>query len=286
MKLSKASFIDIALNFISKEIEHETNLPQYFFENVRRMFEDLFSGLPVHEEISVYLMQTIHTLQPLLKVYNLLAMNENTYTKSFKQERAKRPWSHVEDNRLLAAVNKLGISDWEAIAKFVGNGRSRPQCSQRWKRALDPRISREPWTKAEEQKLIDLVHEYGPKGWGRISMLMGRRSDLQCRYRYEQIRKKQREECKKDVSYSFSSFPHLNKITEFHPRNNKNSLIPNKKLIEDITPKQISVQEIHSINNNSKHIKLESISCLLSKPELESLRINFKFKNYISIKEM
>ena len=84
MKSSKVPFIDIALSFISEEIEGETNLPQCFFENVRRMFEDLFSGLPVQEELSVYLMQTIHNVRPLIKVYDLLAMDGNMCTKNFK----------------------------------------------------------------------------------------------------------------------------------------------------------------------------------------------------------
>jgi hypothetical protein len=66
----------------------------------------------------------------------------------------------------------------------VGNNRTSSQCSQRWQRGLDPRISRGRWTAEDEAKLLKLVAQFGEKSWIRISAAMGNRSDVQCRYRY------------------------------------------------------------------------------------------------------
>jgi hypothetical protein len=112
------------------------------------------------------------------------------------QRNKTRSWTSQEDNRLLAGVRKFGLvagSTWSAIAEFVGNGRSRSQCSQRWIRVLDPRICKGGWTREEDRALIELVGLYGEKSWMKIGTELGNRSDVQCRYRYMQL---QRDEVK------------------------------------------------------------------------------------------
>jgi hypothetical protein len=103
-----------------------------------------------------------------------------------------RSWSVAEDNRLLAGIQKFGSPSgpqWQQIAQFVGNGRTRSQCSQRWTRVLDPRNSQAPWTHEDEQKLIALVKRYGEKAWVKVASEMENRSDVQCRYRYQHLPK-------------------------------------------------------------------------------------------------
>jgi hypothetical protein len=42
------------------------------------------------------------------------------------QSRAKtRPWSGYEDQRLIAAIHRLGTCDWLSVAAFVGNSRTK-----------------------------------------------------------------------------------------------------------------------------------------------------------------
>jgi hypothetical protein len=79
------------------------------------------------------------------------------------------------------------LDNWAAVAEFVGNRRTRPQCSQRWLRGLDPRISRVLWTQEEEQKLSDLVRQHGNHAWMKIAAELGSRSDSQCRYHYHHM---------------------------------------------------------------------------------------------------
>jgi hypothetical protein len=101
--------------------------------------------------------------------------------------RKTRPWTAQEDSRLLAGIHRFGLDKWPSVARFVGNARTRSQCSQRWVRGLDPRITKEEWTKEEENALLNLVSKYGNKSWMRIASELGNRADVQCRYRYMQI---------------------------------------------------------------------------------------------------
>lgn len=106
-----------------------------------------------------------------------------------KYRRKSRPWTSYEDQRLLCAIYHSGIENWTQISKFVGNGRTRSQCSQRWYRGLDPKICKNQWSKEEERKLVDLVRTHGDKSWTNIATKMGNRSDVQCRYRYKQLQR-------------------------------------------------------------------------------------------------
>jgi hypothetical protein len=102
---------------------------------------------------------------------------------------AVQPWTRAEDVRLLAGICRLGTDNWPAIARFVGSNRTRSQCSQRWQRELDPRISRTQWTDEEESKLRTLVNKHGMKSWIAIAREFGNRTDVQCRYRYQQLQR-------------------------------------------------------------------------------------------------
>jgi hypothetical protein len=99
------------------------------------------------------------------------------------------PWTPYEDQRLFAAVHRFGLHDWHAAAAFVGNGRSKSQCSQRWARGLDPRIDKAAWSGREDSHLLELIAKHGEGNWSVISREIGTRSDVQCRYRYTQLRK-------------------------------------------------------------------------------------------------
>ena len=87
---------------------------------------------------------------------------------------------------------KHGIENWTSISRFVGNGRTRSQCSQRWMRGLDPKISKTQWSQQEEELLIHLISVHGNKAWTTISSQMRNRSDVQCRYKYKQLLKEKR----------------------------------------------------------------------------------------------
>jgi hypothetical protein len=134
---------------------------------------------------------------PVEKIAEILSVSDDPLpsrpeTGECGSRRRTHPWSLIEDSRLLAAIHRFGPDRWGVIAEFVGNSRTRSQCSQRWQRGLDPRISKTHWSKQEEDELLRLVALYGERSWIRVSNALGNRSDVQCRYRFRQIQRANR----------------------------------------------------------------------------------------------
>ena len=130
---------------------------------------------------------------PVIKVNGILSVENiapiQYYPKDiFRSMRTGRKaiqsWTPNEDKRLLFAMHKYGRDAWQQISEFVGNNRTKAQCSQRWTRVLDPRICKGPWSKEEEEKLFKLVDIYGTKKWKHIAAQFENRTDTQCRYHY------------------------------------------------------------------------------------------------------
>lgn len=150
-----------------------------------------------YEECCQILSFNAHTIVPATMIskvlhafdYHMPDIGEPTETRNIDHRRC-RMWRPEEDILLLAAIHKFGLGDWKSISQFVGGDRSRSQCSQRWGRALDPRITKLPWGAEEEQQLVDLVAELGEHSWANVAKRLGTRSDVQCRYRYYQISKR------------------------------------------------------------------------------------------------
>ncbi|OHT07853.1 Myb-like DNA-binding domain containing protein [Tritrichomonas foetus] len=125
------------------------------------------------------------------RMRDIIEVGDNPLPSSDNEEDHKksRSWSGVEDNRLLAGILRNGLENWATVATFVGNNRTRAQCTQRWARGLNPRISKETWSADEEARLLSYVRQFGDKAWTKISKLLGTRSDAQCRYHYIQMTK-------------------------------------------------------------------------------------------------
>ncbi|XP_067163644.1 myb-related protein B isoform X3 [Apteryx mantelli] len=58
------------------------------------------------------------------------------------------------------------------------------QCQYRWLRVLNPDLVKGPWTKEEDQKVIELVKKYGTKQWTLIAKHLKGRLGKQCRERW------------------------------------------------------------------------------------------------------
>ena len=138
------------------------------------------------------------TAQPIERLHDILSVGnepipfsngDDDDSKDDSIRKKSRTWTTYEDNRLIAGIYRFGIDNWTSISRFVGNGRTRSQCSQRWQRGLDPHLSKDQWSVAEEALLLQLVQYYGEKSWTQIAGKMGNRSDVQCRYRYKQMQK-------------------------------------------------------------------------------------------------
>ena len=81
------------------------------------------------------------------------------------------------------AVTKYGEMSWKLIAQQVPS-RSHVQCLQRWKKALDPRLVKGPWSEEEDQLLSKLVKQHGLNAWKAIAKEITGRNTKQCRERW------------------------------------------------------------------------------------------------------
>lgn len=72
-------------------------------------------------------------------------------------------------------------------------GRTDQQCMGRWRRHLDPTVTRGAWARDEDELLCGLYDEYGPR-WSFICQSVPGRTAQQCRARWFQVDGKSREE--------------------------------------------------------------------------------------------
>ncbi|XP_038052846.1 myb-related protein A-like isoform X2 [Patiria miniata] len=92
-------------------------------------------------------------------------------------------WTKDEDDTLRRLVENYGSEDWKHIASFFPD-RSEMQCYHRWQKALNPELVKGPWTKEEDDRVTQLVRQYGPKRWSLISKFLTGRTGKQCRERW------------------------------------------------------------------------------------------------------
>jgi hypothetical protein len=168
---------------------------------LRRILDHYLTGVLSFERASMIFIKKIHTDAPLQRISAIIHVPDVPIPRDFlpqdstfqirkgimRSRKKSRPWTEYEDQRLLCAVHKYGLENWAAVSEFIGNERTRAQCSQRWFRGLDPRISRVLWTQAEEQQLMELVQKHGDHAWMKIAIELGSRSDSQCRYHYHHM---------------------------------------------------------------------------------------------------
>lgn len=80
-------------------------------------------------------------------------------------------------------MEQNGTDDWKVIANYLPN-RTDVQCQHRWQKVLNPELIKGPWTKEEDQRVIELVQKYGPKRWSVIAKHLKGRIGKQCRERW------------------------------------------------------------------------------------------------------
>uniref|UniRef100_A0A8C5QV08 Transcriptional activator Myb n=1 Tax=Leptobrachium leishanense TaxID=445787 RepID=A0A8C5QV08_9ANUR len=100
-----------------------------------------------------------------------------------KRHLGKTRWTREEDEKLKTVVEQNGTEDWKVIASFLPN-RTDVQCQHRWQKVLNPELIKGPWTKEEDQRVIELVQKYGPKRWSVIAKHLKGRIGKQCRERW------------------------------------------------------------------------------------------------------
>jgi hypothetical protein len=86
----------------------------------------------------------------------------------------KEKFTSREDALLRMLVLQFGAGNWAVIAQNMSK-RSARQCRERWKNYLASGIRKSPWTPKEDQRLLELYTECGPK-WQKIAVYFPGRS--------------------------------------------------------------------------------------------------------------
>lgn len=115
--------------------------------------------------------------------------NGRTSAACFRQYKkthyVRMPWSKDEDVLLREAVETLGEVNWAAIAAVV-KGRTSSQCNARWK-LISNTGKKGRWDKAEVQRMLRAIEEFGTDDFLRIADRVGTRTAVQCRERYNNV---------------------------------------------------------------------------------------------------
>ncbi|XP_035831554.1 myb-like protein A isoform X2 [Helianthus annuus] len=95
----------------------------------------------------------------------------------------KGQWTPQEDDQLCKAVERFKAKNWKKIAECFKD-RTDVQCLHRWQKVLNPQLVKGPWTKEEDEELIQLVQQLGPQKWSTIAQRLPGRIGKQCRERW------------------------------------------------------------------------------------------------------
>jgi len=91
-------------------------------------------------------------------------------------------WTKEEDEKLKRLVEIHG-ERWDFIASHFAD-RADVQCQHRWQKVVNPELVKGPWTKEEDERVVELVGKYGPKRWTLIAKHLKGRIGKQCRERW------------------------------------------------------------------------------------------------------
>ncbi|KAM0021287.1 putative transcription factor MYB-HB-like family [Helianthus debilis subsp. tardiflorus] len=106
------------------------------------------------------------------------------FQRSLNASIIKNEWTPSEDEELRKAVAEYGETNWQLVASTL-EGRTGTQCSNRWKKSLNPQRERVgKWDPYEDKCLKVVVRLFGAKNWNKIAKFVPGRTQVQCRERW------------------------------------------------------------------------------------------------------
>ncbi|EYU23537.1 hypothetical protein MIMGU_mgv1a021445mg [Erythranthe guttata] len=88
----------------------------------------------------------------------------------------KGAWSEDEDNKLRSYILRYGHWNWRLLPKYAGLARCGKSCRLRWVNYLKPGVIKGNFTKQEENLIVELHSQLGPK-WSSIAANLPGRTD-------------------------------------------------------------------------------------------------------------
>lgn len=196
--------------------------------------------------------------------YNAYAFN-NAYSQfnqfnAIGQETSQRTrFTKEEDELLKQLVNSQEQPNWNEVARYMKKRTAR-QCRERYNNYLRPNLVNGPWSKEEDELLIQLYEKYGPK-WSLISQSFNSRSPVNVKNHHSSLVSqsivKNRKNRFDKINYESSNIDNLNDL--------------DNEEIEKIEQKQVTVPpENPVLNSNASLIANPSLK------ETPSLNSNLK----------
>ncbi|KAL8188608.1 hypothetical protein R6Q57_029896 [Mikania cordata] len=106
------------------------------------------------------------------------------FQRSLNASIIKNEWTPPDDEELRKAVAEYGETNWQLVASTL-EGRTGTQCSNRWKKSLNPLRKRVgKWDPDEDKCLKIAVKVFGAKNWNKIANFVPGRTQVQCRERW------------------------------------------------------------------------------------------------------
>uniref|UniRef100_A0A0E0LGZ7 Uncharacterized protein n=1 Tax=Oryza punctata TaxID=4537 RepID=A0A0E0LGZ7_ORYPU len=108
------------------------------------------------------------------------------YQRSLNHCILNKDWAEEEDLQLQAAVNTFG-TNWQLVSASM-DGRTGNQCSNRWRKTLNPERSRVGrWSLDEDKRLMVAVKLFGSGSWNKIAQFIPGRTQSQCNERWRNV---------------------------------------------------------------------------------------------------
>ena len=201
---------------------------------------------------------------------NLIPSCDSGSSQDEKCRKTRKIWTHAEDTKLLALIEKYGMK-WTDIGREIG-GRTGKQVRDRYLNNLRSDLTNTPWTPEEDELLKSLYYILGSK-WCVVAIYLPGRSEAQVKNRfYKQIKGELRpEEDKKRI---------INIILNWR----KNFLEENKDQdLKDLPP-------IKKENSNASQQGLMSIEQVLTllyhKKDISNIYISRKLINNMPLLDL
>lgn len=94
-------------------------------------------------------------------------------------------FTKYEDVKLRRIVASMPKPDWKLVGSLMGNRTAR-QCRERYNNYLAPTVNNEPWTKEEEELLLEKYEELGPQ-WSKMTQFFDNRASVSIKNHYAKM---------------------------------------------------------------------------------------------------
>lgn len=98
------------------------------------------------------------------------------------KQSTRRRFTHEEDNLLKELAKDKKNKTWEEIAQYLP-GRTACQCRDRYNQYLYTNVVSKPWTKEEDETIMQKYKEFGPH-WVKIALYLPGRSGTNIKNRW------------------------------------------------------------------------------------------------------